>query len=337
MSEAHDDGRVLLEIKGLTTAFSLAEGDFNAVDNVSFSVKEGRTLSLVGESGSGKSMTALSVMGLVPSPGKVVAGEVLLDGRNLLDMSAREMRKIRGAEISMIFQQPTSALNPTYRVGTQIREVFKLHRDWTRQVETEKVIAALRAVGMPDPEARLRAYPHELSGGMAQRVMIAMALACEPRILIADEPTTALDVTIQSQILELIRELQSSSDTSVILITHDLGVVAEMADEVAVMYAGEIVETTDVETLFDEPLHPYTKGLMGSVPVLGDPRPRLEAIPGTVPNLTELSVGCRFASRCQARIEAGLTVCQTHHPELVEVRPGHAVRCWLYSGQEVAE
>jgi oligopeptide/dipeptide ABC transporter ATP-binding protein len=337
MTEVRNDGRVLLEIKGLTTAFSLPEGDFNAVDDVSFTVGEAWTLSLVGESGSGKSMTALSVMGLVPSPGKVVAGEVLLDGRNLVDMSAREMRKVRGADISMIFQQPTSALNPTYRVGTQIREVFKLHRDWTRNMETEKVVEALRAVGMPDPGARLRAYPHELSGGMAQRVMIAMALACEPRILIADEPTTALDVTIQAQILELIRELQQSSGTSVILITHDLGVVAEMADEVAVMYAGEIVETTDVRTLFDNPLHPYTRGLMGSVPVLGDPRPRLDAIPGNVPNLTEIGSGCRFASRCQARIEAGIAACETHHPNLVEVQPGHAVRCWLYSDPEAAE
>lgn len=322
--------RTILEVNSLTTRFDLPTGAFNAVDDVSFQVHEGKTLCLVGESGSGKSMTSLSVMGLVPSPGKVITGEVLFEGRNLLDLEARELRKIRGAEISMIFQQPTSALNPSYRVGMQIREVFKLHREWSRTIETRKIVEALKAVGMPDPTARMRAFPHELSGGMAQRVMIAMALACEPRILIADEPTTALDVTIQAQILELIRELQNTSGSAVILITHDLGVVAEMADEVAVMYAGEIVESTDARSLFDNPLHPYTRGLIGSVPVLGEARDRLEGIPGIVPHLSELGEGCRFAPRCRARIEAGLEICNTVRPDLLEVNPGHAVRCWLY-------
>ncbi|MGB4138039.1 MAG: ABC transporter ATP-binding protein [Microbacterium sp.] len=320
----------ILRVRDLRTRFDLSSGSFNAVDGVSFEVAAGKTMCLVGESGSGKSMTSLSIMGLVPSPGRVVSGEVLLNGRNLAELSARELRRIRGDEVSMIFQQPLSSLNPSYRVGTQIREVFTLHRDWTRKMETERIIAGLRDVGMPDPAARLKAFPHELSGGMAQRVMIAMALACEPEVLIADEPTTALDVTMQAQILDLVAELQRARGTAVVFITHDLGVVAEIADEVAVMYAGEIVESTDVTALFDRPMHPYTRGLIASAPMLGGAGERLAAIPGTVPSLSEIGGGCRFASRCSARVEAGLTICHTHHPELREIEPGHRVRCWLY-------
>jgi len=320
----------VLRVRNLQTRFDLPDGSFNAVDGVSFDVTAGSTMCIVGESGCGKSMTSLSIMGLVPSPGRVVAGEVLLNGRNLVGLSARELRKVRGSEVSMIFQQPLSSLNPSYRVGTQIREVFTLHRDWSRATETEKIIAGLRDVGMPDPAARLRAFPHELSGGMAQRVMIAMALACEPQVLIADEPTTALDVTMQAQILDLITELQRAHGTAVVFITHDLGVVAEIADEVAVMYAGEIVESTDVNSLFDDPLHPYTQGLIKSAPLLGAAGERLESIPGTVPSLSEVGEGCRFASRCTAREAAGLTICLTQRPQLQEVEPGHQVRCWLY-------
>ena len=230
----------------------------------------------------------------------------------------------------MIFQQPGAALNPVQRTGVQIREVFKLHREWSKDVEKQKVIESLESVGIPDPESRAKAYPHELSGGMAQRVMIAMALACEPELLIADEPTTALDVTIQAQILDLIRDLQESSNTAVILITHDLGVIAEMADRVAVMYAGEIVEETDVSTLFKSPLHPYSHGLLASIPVLGAPTDTLETIPGVVPSLIDLPSGCRFAARCAARIENDLEICTEERPALIEVEPGRSVRCWLH-------
>jgi oligopeptide/dipeptide ABC transporter ATP-binding protein len=273
-------------------------------------------------------------MGLVPHPGEVVAGEILFAGRDIMKMKANELRQLRGEHISMIFQQPTSALNPVYRAGVQIQEVFELHRDWTAEVEEKKVIEMLAKVGIPDPKRRAESYPHELSGGMAQRIMIAMALACEPELLIADEPTTALDVTIQAQILDLMRDLQETSRTAVILITHDLGIVAEMADRVAVMYAGEIVEETDVRTIFREPLHPYTKGLLGSVPILGSRRDRLEVIPGVVPSMVDLPKGCRFAPRCVPRVENDLRICTEVKPDLREVEDGHEVRCWLYYGPE---
>ncbi len=230
----------------------------------------------------------------------------------------------------MIFQQPNSSLNPVHRAGVQIKEVFELHRDWAKNVEEEKVVEMLARVGIPDHETRAKAFPHELSGGMAQRVMIAMALACEPELLIADEPTTALDVTIQAQILDLIRDLKEGFKTAVILITHDLGVVAEMADRVAVMYAGEIVEETDVATLFREPLHPYSQGLIGSIPILGALTEKLDTIPGIVPSLIDLPTGCRFADRCVARVQNALTICTEQKPELLEVTEGHKVRCWLY-------
>jgi oligopeptide/dipeptide ABC transporter ATP-binding protein len=305
-----------------------------AVDGADFYVNRGEVLGLVGESGCGKSVTSFSIMGLVPKPGEVVGGEILFAGKNIAAMKASEVRDLRGEHISMIFQQPSSALNPVYRAGAQIKEVFELHRDWSSEVEEEKVIEMLAKVGIPDPKRRASAYPHELSGGMAQRVMIAMALACEPELLIADEPTTALDVTIQAQILDLIRDLQQKSKTAVILITHDLGIVAEMADRVAVMYAGEIVEEADVRTIFRNPLHPYTKGLIGSIPVLGALRDRLEVIPGVVPSMIDLPAGCRFAPRCGPRVEHGLQICTQQEPDLREVEEGHKARCWLYFGPE---
>jgi peptide/nickel transport system ATP-binding protein len=245
-------------------------------------------------------------------------------------MNEDEVRRLRGEHISMIFQQPGSALNPVQRAGVQIKEVFKLHRDWEADIEDEKVVEMLAKVGIPDPKSRADAYPHELSGGMAQRVMIAMALACEPELLIADEPTTALDVTIQAQILDLIRDMKTTLNTAVVLITHDLGVIAEMADRVAVMYAGEVVEETDVRTLFKSPKHPYTQGLIASIPVLGSLVDNLETIPGVVPSLIDLPPGCRFASRCVARMQHDLQICTEQIPDLLEVGPGHSVRCFLY-------
>jgi oligopeptide/dipeptide ABC transporter ATP-binding protein len=324
----------LLEVNELVTHYDTRQGVVRAVDGTSFHVNRGEVLGLVGESGCGKSVTSLSIMGLIRHPGKVVSGEILFDGKDITKMKAGEVRQLRGEHISMIFQQPSSALNPVYRAGTQIQEVFELHRDWSEEVEEEKVIEMLAKVGIPDPKRRAEAYPHELSGGMAQRIMIAMALACEPELLIADEPTTALDVTIQAQILDLIRDLQETSRTAVILITHDLGIVAEMADRVAVMYAGEIVEETDVRTIFKNPLHPYTKGLIGSIPVLGSLRERLEVIPGVVPSMIDLPKGCRFAPRCVPRVENDLQICTEVKPDLREVDKGHQVRCWLYYGPE---
>jgi oligopeptide/dipeptide ABC transporter ATP-binding protein len=327
-------GERLLEVRGLSTHFDTRQGVVKAVDGADFYVNRGEVLGLVGESGCGKSVTSLSIMGLVPKPGKVVAGEILFAGKNIADMKAAELRDLRGEHISMIFQQPSSALNPVYRAGAQIKEVFELHRDWSSEVEEEKVIEMLAKVGIPDPKRRAASYPHELSGGMAQRIMIAMALACEPELLIADEPTTALDVTIQAQILDLIRDLQQKSKTAVILITHDLGIVAEMADRVAVMYAGEIVEEADVRTIFRNPLHPYTQGLIGSIPVLGALRERLDVIPGVVPSMIDLPAGCRFAPRCGPRVEHGLQICTQQEPDLREVEDGHKARCWLYFGPE---
>ena len=324
----------LLQIRELKTHFHTRDGVVRAVDGVNLSVRRGEVLGLVGESGCGKSVTSLSIMGLVPQPGKIEAGEVLFDGRNLLDMTRKEIEALRGEHMSMIFQQPTSSLNPVYEVGVQIAEVYEIHKELEKKVGAERAVDMLRKVGIPDPEQRVKSYPHEMSGGMAQRVMIAMALALEPELLIADEPTTALDVTIQAQILDLIRDLQRDAGTSVILITHDLGIVAEMADRVAVMYAGEIVEETDVKTLFAEPKHPYTQGLIGSVPVLGHVQDELAVIPGNVPNLIDLPVGCRFAPRCQARIDNQLSICTEQKPDLIDVTEGHAARCWLYAEEQ---
>ena len=320
----------LLKVEGLATHFHTRDGVVKAVDEISFSVRKGEILGLVGESGCGKSVTSLSIMGLVPHPGRVERGKVIFDGMDLSTMSKKELAQLRGDRISMIFQQPSSALNPVMTAGLQIEEVFELHREMTEDVREEKAVEMLARVGIPDPGRRALAYPHELSGGMAQRVMIAMALACEPDLLIADEPTTALDVTIQAQILDLMRALQRESKTAVVLITHDLGVVAEMADRVAVMYAGEIVEEADVEILFSSPKHPYTRGLLGSIPVLGQVKDELETIPGVVPSLVDLAPGCRFASRCKARVEHDLQICTEVSPDLLPTDAGHTVRCWLY-------
>ena len=324
----------LLEVKNLKTYFYTEDGVVRAVDGVNFEVYPGEVLGLVGESGCGKSVTSLSIMRLISKPGRVDAGEILLDGENLLALPEDEMIKVRGNRISMIFQQPQTALNPVFKVGDQLSEVLDVHQDLGKEAGWARAVQLLKMVGVPDPERRAEAYPHELSGGMAQRVMIAMALACIPELLIADEPTTALDVTIQAQILDLMRDLRREMGTSVILITHDLGVVAEMAERVAVMYAGEIVEQTDVNSLFDQPLHPYTQGLIGSIPVLGQIKERLDVIPGSVPNLVNLPVGCRFAPRCEARFKYGLSICTEIKPELEEIKPGHFVRCWLYESAE---
>lgn len=323
----------LLQVEGLATHFHTRGGVVKAVDEVTFSVRRGEVLGIVGESGCGKSVTALSILGLVPHPGRIERGRVLFDGADLSELSNRELSQIRGDRISMIFQQPSSALNPVMTAGLQIEEVYELHREMTEDVREDKATEMLARVGIPDPGRRAKSYPHELSGGMAQRVMIAMALACEPDLLIADEPTTALDVTIQAQILDLMRALQAKSNTAVVLITHDLGVVAEMADRVAVMYAGQIVEETDVHTLFSDPKHPYTQGLLGSIPVLGDVKDELETIPGVVPSLVDLPTGCRFASRCKARVEHELSICTEVAPELIPVADNHGVRCWLYDDE----
>ena len=315
---------------GLRTSFHTRDGVVRAVDGIDFHVDRGEVLGLVGESGCGKSVTSLSILRLVAKPGRIEAGEILFDGRNLLTLGTDEMRKVRGEQIAMIFQQPTSSLNPVWDVGRQIAEVLEIHRNMKQKAARDRALELLKMVGIPDPERRLRSYPHELSGGMAQRVMIAMALACEPDLLIADEPTTALDVTIQAQILDLMRHLREETGSAIILITHDLGVVAEMCDRVAVMYAGEIVEEADVRTLFRDPKHPYTRGLIGSIPVVGEIRDELAVIPGNVPNLIDLPPYCRFAPRCEARVEANLARCTAEHPDLRTVGPDHATRCFLY-------
>jgi oligopeptide/dipeptide ABC transporter ATP-binding protein len=320
----------ILEIKGLKTYFFTEAGVVRAVDGINLEVRRGEVLGLVGESGCGKSVTSLSVMRLVGQPGKIVEGEILFEGENLLDLPESRMYDIRGNQISMIFQQPQSSLNPVFRVGDQISEALLVHQDVDKDRAEKVAISLLNMVGIPDAKRRAQAYPHELSGGMAQRVMIAMALACTPQLLIADEPTTALDVTIQAQILDLMRNLRTQLDTSIILITHDLGVVAEMCDRVNVMYAGRIVEEADVVELFRSPKHPYSEALIGSTPVLGQAERELTTIPGSVPNLINLPQGCKFAPRCNARIEHNLEICTQEEPELRELTAKHWVRCWLY-------
>ncbi len=323
-------GEILLQIRDLRTSFYTRDGVVKAVDGVSFEVRRGEVLGLVGESGCGKSVTSLSVLRLVSPPGKIDGGEILFDGRNLLTLSAGEMTQLRGNRIAMIFQQPTSALNPVFKVGDQITEVLKIHQDLGKKAGIARALELLKMVGISDPQRRFQAYPFELSGGMAQRVMIAMGLACIPDLLIADEPTTALDVTIQAQILDLMRDMRSKLNTAIILITHDLGVVAEMADRIAVMYAGQIVEEARTDELFRDPKHPYTQGLIASIPVLGEIKDELEVIPGNVPNLINLPPGCRFASRCRVREAKGLTICTEQMPELKPVAAAHTARCWLY-------
>jgi oligopeptide/dipeptide ABC transporter ATP-binding protein len=320
----------ILQVSDLKTYFFTEDGVVKAVDGVDFEVKRGEIMGLVGESGCGKSVTSFSVMRLISMPGKIVEGSITFDGQDLLGLPESEMTHIRGNRISMIFQQPTGCLNPVFKVGDQISEVLDIHQSLGKEAGWERAIELMQMVGIAEPEKKAHAYPHELSGGQAQRVMIAMALACIPELLIADEPTTALDVTIQAQILDLMRDLQSKMDTSIILITHDLGVVAEMVDRVAVMYAGRIVEETDVKTIFRDPRHPYTEGLIASVPVMGVVQEQLATIPGSVPNLIDLPPGCKFAPRCAARVENELTICTEEEPKLKPVAPGHTVRCWLY-------
>ena len=315
----------LLEVDGLRTSFRVEAGEFSAVDGVSFSIDAGRTLGLVGESGCGKSVTALSIMGLVPAPaGRIVSGAIRFEGVDLLQLSAAELRELRGDRISMIFQEPMTSLNPAFTVGEQIVEGILRHRRSSREEARSRAIEMLRRVHIPSPEKRFDDYPHRLSGGMRQRVMIAMALACEPKLLIADEPTTALDVTIQAQILDLMRTLRRETGTAIILITHDLGVVAELADEVAVMYAGRIVERAPVETLFARPEHPYTVGLLGSIPRLDLEQERLPAIEGAVPNPLAPVPACSFHPRCPFAIEK----CRRDDPVTRPVGERHIAACW---------
>jgi oligopeptide/dipeptide ABC transporter ATP-binding protein len=324
----------LLEVKDLKTYFYTDDGVVKAVDGVDFVVEPGEVLGLVGESGCGKSVTSFSIMRLVGAPGKIIEGEIFFEGKDLLKMSETEMTSMRGNRISMVFQQPQTSLNPVFMVADQVAEVLQIHQNLEKKNSWDRAVELLRLVGIPDPERKAKSYPHEMSGGQAQRVMIAMALALNPQLLIADEPTTALDVTIQAQILDLMRDLRTTMGTSVILITHDLGVISEMANRVAVMYAGRIIEQADTLSLFDKPLHPYTQGLIASIPVLGKVLDRLDVIPGNVPNLVNLPPGCRFASRCRSRMQHNLAICTEKEPDLVEILPKHLVRCWLYQSSE---
>jgi len=324
----------LLEVRNLKTYFYTEDGVVKAVDGVDFSVGRGEVLGLVGESGCGKSVTSLSIMRLIGVPGKVVEGTIMFEGRNLLELSEGEMVHMRGNRMSMIFQQPQSSLNPVFKIGDQVGEVLQIHQNMGKEEAWNKAVELLRLVGIPDPESKAHSFPHEVSGGQAQRVMIAMALALNPQLLIADEPTTALDVTIQAQILDLMRDLRTRMDTAVILITHDLGVISEMADRVAVMYAGRIVEQADIRALFARPVHPYTQGLLASIPVLGTVKETLDVIPGSVPNLVNLPPGCQFAPRCRPRMEYQLSICTQVEPQLLPVEPEHLCRCWLYQDYE---
>jgi oligopeptide/dipeptide ABC transporter ATP-binding protein len=317
----------LIQVKNLQTSFFTPEGEVRAIDGVSFEIAESQTLGLVGESGCGKSVTSLSIMRLIASPpGKIVGGEILYRGRDLLKLNNEEMRKIRGNEISMIFQEPMTSLNPVFTVGNQIGEAIRLHQGLGKKETRAKTIEMLRLVKIADPESRVDNYPHQMSGGMRQRVMIAMALSCNPSLLIADEPTTALDVTIQAQILELIKELQQKMGMALLLITHDLGVVAERADEVAIMYAGKIVERANSQAIFARPFHPYTVGLLNSLPGTGGKKKkRLDAIPGVVPSPLGLPSGCRFRDRCPN----AQPLCAETEPQLIELEPGHTVACYF--------
>jgi peptide/nickel transport system ATP-binding protein len=318
----------LLEVEGLKTHFFTRDGVVRAVDGVSFSIQPGETLALVGESGCGKSVTSLSILRLIASPpGRTVAGAIRFNGQDLLGLSERAMRKVRGNEISMIFQEPMTSLNPVLTIGGQIAEALVLHRGLARAEAMARAIEMLRLVNIPEPARRAAEYPHQMSGGMRQRVMIAMALACDPKLLVADEPTTALDVTIQAQILDLMRALKDKTGAAILLITHDLGVVAEMAQRVVVMYAGRKVEEAKVDDLFERPRHPYTRGLLNSVPRLGAKagRARLAEIPGLVPSLREPIAGCAFATRCAHAMER----CRSEAPPLETTAGGHSVACWL--------
>jgi len=323
----------LLSMENLSTSFFTSEGVVPAVSGVNLAVRPGEILGLVGESGCGKSVTALSIMGLVAPPGRIVGGQILFEGRDLARLDYDTMCGIRGNEIAMIFQEPMTSLNPVHKVGRQVAEALRIHGAAGRDQPRQRTLELFRLVGIPEPEARFDCYPHQLSGGLRQRVMIAMALACEPKLLIADEPTTALDVTIQAQILDLLRDLRRRLNTTTILITHDLGVVAELCDRVVVMYAGEVVEEADVFALFEHPSHPYTVGLMGSIPGTAasmDSEGRLQTIPGIVPNLLRLPEGCRFHPRCPYARPACLKA-----PPLFDLGDGHSARCWNVEDQAV--
>jgi len=315
----------LLSVEHLTTVFDMPSGPLRAVDDVGFEIRTGETLGLVGESGCGKSVTALSIMRLVQPPGRIAGGRLLFKGRNLMDLSEREMEAVRGAEIALVFQEPMTALNPVFTIGDQVAETLVVHRRATKRQARDEAVELLRRVRIPSPESRVRDYPHQLSGGMRQRVMIAIALACGPSLVIADEPTTALDVTIQAQILDLLREMQSALDLSLLLITHDLGIVAETADRVAVMYAGRVVETGPVRAILRSPQHPYTRGLLASMPS-GIPGQRLRAIDGSVPMLGQLPPGCAFHPRCPDRFDR----CVTAPPSDYPVGLQQSAKCYLY-------
>ena len=320
-------GNSQLEVKNLHVGFQNKKKFTTILNGIDFSVKKGETLCIVGESGCGKSLTSLSIMGLLPKTGSVSEGQILFDGQELTTKTQREMSKIRGNDISMIFQEPMTSLNPVHTVGKQISETILIHQKISKKQALIKAVDMLRLVGIPSPEQRVHTYPHELSGGMRQRVMIAMALACNPKLLIADEPTTALDVTIQAQILELMNKLKSELEMSIVMITHDLGVVSEVADKVLVMYAGKVVEYSDVKSLFNNPQHPYTKGLIESIPKLNEEQSELPIIPGAVPNPEDMPKGCRFATRCpHAR-----STCFEEVPPLIDTIDGHKVGCWIYS------
>ena len=323
----------LLDVQNLEVTFSSDGKDTAVVDGVSFHINTGETLGIVGESGCGKSVTSLSIMRLIPSPpGKIAGGEILFEGENLLDLPEKKMRSIRGNIISMIFQEPMTSLNPVFTIGRQIDEVLLLHNKISTEQARKRSIEMLKMVGIPRAEKIYTSFPYELSGGMRQRVMIAIGLACQPKLLIADEPTTALDVTIQAQILDLMQDLKERTDTSIMFITHDLGVVAEMCDRVVVMYAGQVVETTDVDTLFNDPKHPYTLGLLGSIPNVDEKIDRLEAIPGQVPQPGSITQGCRFRDRCPEAFER----CAEENPPLIAVSDTHQCRCWLHSEEQEA-
>lgn len=317
-----------MEIRNLKTCFYTEDGVVPAIENVSFSLDKGETIGIVGESGSGKSVTALSVMRLIPNPpGRIECGEIIFEGENLLEKRMDQMRGIRGNDIAMIFQEPMTSLNPVLTVGDQIMEAILLHQKLSKQDAKDKAVHMLRLVGIPSPERRVNDYPHQMSGGMRQRVMIAMALSCNPKLLIADEPTTALDVTVQAQILELMMALKDDLGTSVMLITHDLGVIAETADKVVVMYAGNVVEKAGVRELFREPAHPYTMGLLGSIPKLNEDSKRLQSIEGVVPSPFNMPKGCRFSPRCGHAMD----ICREREPVFAKIADGHHVSCWKYA------
>ena len=319
----------LLKVEGLKTHFFIDGGVVRAVDQVDLEIFRGEVFGLVGESGCGKTVTALSVMGLIDEPGRVIGGKVIFDGISLGALAEEEMNQIRGGRISLIFQDPQARLNPVFTVGSQVAEIFQVHHGEPRQAAFERSVQLLQAVGIPDSADRVHAYPHELSGGQAQRIMIAMALALQPELIIADEPTSALDVTIQAQILDLMRQMRVERSTAIILITHDLGVIAGMADRVAVMYAGQIVEQAKADDLYEQPMHPYTHGLLASIPYgLNDGQ--LPSIPGSPPDPANLPKGCRYAPRCEERVEYGLKICEVNSPSLNSLLPEHSIRCWLY-------